>query len=233
MGATGMGPEPVSVAIVDGDPLSRHGLEGLLSHHGYQVSIGASSIEEFEQEIRRIDADLALVDGRVLADDVRGSLARLQERVPNGQVVVLAQQVETQVVLTCFDRGIDGYLIKTADTEPLLAALTLVRNGERVYPSDMLAELVRAGVPSLNDRTLSHELGESLSAREREILEMLMDGASNKEMANRLDIAEATVKVHVQRMLKRLNVDNRTQAAVWAATRMGSGTPPVEDEGGA
>jgi two-component system nitrate/nitrite response regulator NarL len=107
--------------------------------------------------------------------------------------------------------GADGFLMKEVSPEALLQSLELVMLGEKVYPTNlasMLLDLTSAPTPLNSIR--------GLSSREREILQLLVTGASNKLIAIRLGIAEATVKVHLKALLRKIDVNNRTQAAIWA-----------------
>jgi two-component system nitrate/nitrite response regulator NarL len=106
--------------------------------------------------------------------------------------------------------GADGFLAKTVSPEALVQSLQLVMMGEKVYPTNLASLLAEAGAPVPQDSL------RGLSAREQEILHLLVTGASNKAIAIRLGITEATVKVHLKTVLRKVDVGNRTQAAVWA-----------------
>jgi two-component system nitrate/nitrite response regulator NarL len=126
--------------------------------------------------------------------------------------------------------GADGYLLKTAETEPLCDSIEKVLAGECVISPDTMTKFVsafrtKAPVPKEEPEALAPQPAagdaalESLSAREREILVLIARGDSNKLIARELDIAETTVKVHVQHIFRKLNLSSRVQVAVYAAGR--------------
>jgi two-component system, NarL family, nitrate/nitrite response regulator NarL len=120
--------------------------------------------------------------------------------------------------------GADGYLLKDVSPEALIQSLQLVVIGEKVFPTNLAALLltqISTPAPQSSWR--------GLSAREREILQHLVTGASNKLIANRLGITEATVKVHLKTLLRKIDVNNRTQAAIWA---MNNGIIPEQSLNG-
>ena len=125
--------------------------------------------------------------------------------------MVLASDLTVEALREAMNAGADGFLMKEVSPEALLQSLELVMLGEKVYPTNlasMLLDLTSAPTPLNSIR--------GLSSREREILQLLVTGASNKLIAIRLGIAEATVKVHLKALLRKIDVNNRTQAAIWA-----------------
>jgi len=116
-------------------------------------------------------------------------------------------------LMQVLDAGVDGYLLNNMSSEALIHSLSLVMAGETVFPTELADILRQAG------NGLSHGIGASvngLTPREIEILQCLIQGDANKVIANRLDITEATVKVHLKALLKKIRASNRTQAAIWA-----------------
>ncbi len=124
-------------------------------------------------------------------------------------------------MVECFDAGVDGYIVKSMSSQPLITALRLVTLGEKVLPSELADVLSRHNFDhAAPGGDLEHEMEDAnLSTRERDVLCCLMAGYSNKVIARELDVCEATVKVHVKAILRKLDVSNRTQAAMWASTR--------------
>src|SRR4051812_43819098 len=107
--------------------------------------------------------------------------------------------------------GADGYLMKDVSPEALIQSLELVMMGEKVFPTNLAAMLF-----DLNNASSPMNSIRGMTPREHEILQALVTGASNKLIANRLGITEATVKVHLKTLLRKIDVNNRTQAAIWA-----------------
>jgi two-component system nitrate/nitrite response regulator NarL len=155
-----------------------------------------------------------------LSHDLTGVLdvlVRLHERLPDVPTVVLTEHVKPQSLEACVMAGVGGYLTKDISLDALKHSLLLVTHGEKVYPSQ-LADMMISGVTfsaSTPDETRDFTQGE-LSARERAILACLVRGDPNKVIALQLRITEATVKVHMKNLLRKIAATNRTQAAIWA-----------------
>ncbi|WP_281978057.1 LuxR C-terminal-related transcriptional regulator [Pseudorhizobium flavum] len=139
-------------------------------------------------------------------------------------IVLLAKSMEPDQLAASFVSGVDGYLLDDISPEALLESLHLVTLGEKVFPSQLAVLMcgnywksVRTDVPKFKDADLSE--------REILIVQGLTEGCPNKILAHKLNITEATVKVHVKAVLKKLGVRNRTQAAIWAI-QSGLWSPP-------
>lgn len=164
------------------------------------------------------------------------SVRRLKEQHPSAFVVVLSDSFESTGVVSALRAGANGYILKTISCEALIKSLDLVLLGEIVLPSEFLrmvydsgdAQVAAAPVPMLTnggevavresaafDPTLR-----KLSSRESVILRCLMLGDANKSIARQLGIADATVKVHIKAILRKIGVTNRTQAALWAVKHL-------------
>ena len=148
--------------------------------------------------------------------DALNLCADLRERHPDALLVILAGRFDFDSVVNAFRWGIDGYIIKEISPEPLIGALRLVAMGEKVLPSEMATCLSDLPNPVGWSVNLSDV---NLSEREVEVLQLLIQGSSNKVIGRHLGICEATVKVHVKAALRKLHVTNRTQAAIWAVRR--------------
>ena len=149
-----------------------------------------------------------------------GDLHRLRDAYPDARIVVLASDLTVDALREAMNAGADGFLMKEVSPEALLQSLELVMLGEKVFPTNlaaMLLDLTSAPTPLNSLR--------GLSSREQEILQPLVTGASNKLIAIRLGITEATVKVHLKTLLRKIDVNNRTQAAIWA---MNNGFTPAD-----
>nr|WP_158010645.1 response regulator transcription factor [Tardibacter chloracetimidivorans] len=177
---------------------------------------------ESETLSRSIDSsnppDLIIVDGH--SDNKNYHVCRdLHSQFPQSHIVLMADEFQVEDVANAFGAGVDGYLVKAISCEPLGSALRLVAHGEKVIPSQIVEALAdpvwRNGARALD----TGKLDLNLSDREIEILRCLVTGDANKIIARRLDITEATVKVHIKAILRKLRVMNRTQAAIWAVTR--------------
>jgi two-component system, NarL family, nitrate/nitrite response regulator NarL len=156
-------------------------------------------------------------------------VGRLKAELPGSRVVLLAEHSTLDGILSAFQAGVNAYLANVQSGDAFVKALELVMLGETILPAELLDYLKEAqearGVPAGangKDQTTDPSNPDSrprLSEREEYILRCIVDGASNKQIARRLNIAEATVKVHVKAILRKIRVQNRTQAAIWAISR--------------
>jgi two-component system nitrate/nitrite response regulator NarL len=127
-------------------------------------------------------------------------------------VVILSSRRDVPVIAAAFSTGADGYILKDISSDGLIGSLKLVMSGEKVFPTSILS--TTSGAQAAN--TDASPRRTPLSDREMGIVRHLAAGESNKAIAISLNIREATVKTHVKKILKKLGVANRTQAAVWA-----------------
>jgi two-component system nitrate/nitrite response regulator NarL len=144
--------------------------------------------------------------------DVEGDLRKIKEVFPQGRLVVIAEAMKAEELALSFSAGVDGFLLADISPEALRESLQLVMLGEKVFPS-RLVTLLCGENPFAR---LSSTNGNFLSDREVAIVSRLAGGLPNKVIASQLTITEATVKVHLKSILKKLGVSNRTQAAIWA-----------------
>ena len=148
---------------------------------------------------------------------------------PSAKVVVLANHFEMSEMMSVIDAGAHGYCLATIGCEALVKSLELIMLDEIVFPSALfltnLAAFSRSHEPveapvRIIRTSQADRQARNLSSREAEILRCLMLGSPNKVIARELDVAEATVKVHVKAILRKIQVSNRTQAAIWATENM-------------
>jgi two-component system nitrate/nitrite response regulator NarL len=206
--------------LIDADRLAREGLRELLADSRYRIAVDAGSTAELAVRIdESVQPHVVLVDCGANPDAARRDLALLRATFPLAKIAVLAGTRDPDLLLACHDAPVNGCLLKEVSTDALIATLDLIRLGERVFPS-LLIDALREGasVPrgaGAGDPELP-PAGSDLSPREFDILRCLAAGCSNKEIANRLEVSEATVKVHLKSILRKIDVQNRTQAAIWA-----------------
>lgn len=203
------------VLHIDRNQLFREGLRRILDDSPFYVSFEAASFSEGASQIVAQKPGVVIIDtdgyGEVLPELM---LCARSVAVPP-RVIVLTNTVGIPRLASALSAGVDGYLLKDMSAEALKQSLRLVLMGEKVFPTD-LADLL------INNRFVAqNENGglpgrSTLSERETEILACLVNGHSNKAIANRLQITEGTVKVHLKGVLKKIHAQNRTQAAIWA-----------------
>ena len=199
--------------VVDPNPIYREGLVKVLSEALGVDCLGFGSLnlmlgsatDEWERA-------LVLLDFGCSCTITRDDIAHLRNRFPQFLVVVMSEHYSDDHILRAFKAGIRGYILKQTNCEAIIKSIQLICLGERVYPSQLVEALSSAEPPD----ALGMRIANILSPREVEVLAVLGEGQSNKLIARRCGIAEATVKVHVKAILRKLKARNRTEAAVWA-----------------
>jgi len=205
--------EGTVVWLVDAHPLLRSGLRAQLDGKGFQVAAEASSLDEITRNGSNGPAPNLIILDFALGSE---ALATLKSSQPQARTVVFAESAEIAHLADMFGAGADGYLLKSISAPALIESLKLVALGEKVFPSTITDFLgaMRANQSGSNERVRFGEV--ALSQRELEIIRGLADGHSNKTIAKELSITEATVKVHLKTVLRKLGAANRTQVAIWA-----------------
>ena len=222
-------PPRIRLLLIDDHSLFRRGLKALLEQDGrFEVSAEAGDVGEALRQLARSAPDAILLDNHL--PGVRGvdAIPALKEAAPLARVLMLTVSEDAQDLSAALLAGADGYLLKTVESDQLCEAVLKVLDGDSVVSPEMMTKLVSAfrGRPAANSVAAPLETPpeqreearalESLSPREREILVLIACGDSNKRIARELDIAETTVKIHVQHILRKLNVSTRVHAAVLA-----------------
>lgn len=209
--------KPIRVLIVDDHTLFRSGIKLLLERQaGFEVVGEACDGLEGVKRAKQLKPDVVLLDLHMPGTSGLAAVPLLREEVPQAEVIMLTVSEDTNDMLEALRAGVRGYLLKNIETDFLLDSIRRAAAGESVISSQMagkLADAMRNPQDSLAKAESS--LGK-LTPREREIIVMLASGASNKEIARTLDLAESTVKIHVQGILRKLNLSSRVQAAVYA-----------------
>jgi two-component system nitrate/nitrite response regulator NarL len=222
---------PIQLLVVDDHTLFRRGLIALLSQDGRFALAGQAG--DMGEALRCCGAqqpDVVLLDNHL--PGVRGvdGIPALKDAYPQTRILMLTVSENEDDLAAAMLAGADGYLLKTVETEQLCDSIEKVLGGECVISPDMMTKFVsafrtkapaprqEAGEPEPQPPAEDAAL-ESLSAREREILALIARGDSNKLIARALDIAETTVKVHVQHIFRKLHLSSRVQVAVFAAAR--------------
>ncbi len=214
--------ERIQVMLVDPHPLSREGLTLLLHGETYNVISATTTLDAAYDEIELglRPALLLLVLEGSREEFESATLLHIRGIVPECKVVVIANSVSSSLLTRAVDAGVNACLLGDMSTEVLTHSLQLVMLGQRVFPAP--ASVLPSGADdngqsAAGDRYNIEAPGLiSMSGREGEILRTLLYGYSNKMIARELNISEATVKVHLKTVLRKLNVRNRTQAAIWA-----------------
>lgn len=209
---------PIRVLLVDDHTLFRSGIKALLLREpGFEVVGEAGDGLEGVKRAISLQPDVVLLDLHMPGLSGKEAVQLILEDFPQARVVMLTVSENADDLLDTLRAGALGYLLKNIDADFLINAVRRAADGEAVMSAQMTAKLM-ASVRSnpLHVATTVPAEHDKLTAREREILGWLAKGASNKEIARSLELAESTVKIHVQSILKKLCVASRVQAAIYA-----------------
>ena len=207
--------QPIRILLVDDHTLFRSGLKALLQRQEDFEVVGEAAeglegvklAEQLKPDIVLLDLDMPVMHGR-------DALAQMLDSQPTMAVMMLTVSEDSDNLAECMKTGARGYLLKNIDADFLLQSIRRAIEGDSVLSPEMTSKLIARLRSPLTD---SGNPGlDSLTPRERETLVCLSRGISNKEIARELDLAESTVKVHVQSILRKLNLHSRVQAAVYA-----------------
>ena len=219
---------PITVFVVDDHTLFRRGLIALIGQdEGLRVVGEAADAGQALRLAPGLRPDVILLDNHLPGVLGVDAIAGLREAAPGSHVVMLTVSEDGDDLATALRHGAQGYLLKTIEGDLLAEAIRRAARGEPVVSPEMLGKLVAAfqaqGAPTPEpepDPELpAEETVSPLSPREEDVLREIARGASNKEIARTLDIAETTVKIHVQHILRKLGLTSRVQAAVYASDR--------------
>ena len=203
----------VNVMITDDHSMIREGLKQLLELEGdFKVVAEAADGVECINKLEEITPDVLLLDINMPNMNGLEVLQKMKEKRIKVKVLVLTIHSEVEYLLKAVDIGVNGYLLKDSESAELKKAINAVVNGENYIQPSL--------IPVLNAKMIDRDKDtvkiESLTKRELEVLKNLSYGMYNKEIAEKLDISERTVKNHISNIFKKIEVTDRTQAAVFA-----------------
>ncbi|MBK9114764.1 MAG: response regulator transcription factor [Betaproteobacteria bacterium] len=216
---------PIRILVVDDHTLFRRGLTALLARDPQLEVVGdAADAGEALRRAAELAPDLILLDNHLPGVNGVDALPGLLEAVPGVRILMLTVSEDEHDLAAALRGGASGYLLKTIEGDALVAAIVRAMRGESVVAPEMTGKLVAAyrgaaggaGAAMAAAAPAASPI-EALSPREQEILRGIARGASNKEIGRSLGIAETTVKIHVQHVLRKLDVASRVQAAVIAS----------------
>lgn len=203
----------IKVMIADDHVLMREGLKQLLEFDGsIKVIAEAANGVECIESLKTIKPEVLLLDINMPNKNGIEVLKEIRENDIDIKVLMLTVHNEVEYLLKAIDIGVDGYILKDSESAELKKAINYVYNGESYIQSSL--------IPSLNSRLVNRDMYkekiESLTKRELEVLIQVANGMFNKEIAVILSISERTVKNHISNIFKKIEVSDRTQAAVFA-----------------
>jgi two-component system, NarL family, response regulator LiaR len=205
-------PDPIRVLLVDDHAVVREGLRTFLElQEGMEVVGEAEDGEQALTEAERLRPDVILMDLVMPVLDGVGAMRELRQKLPSCRVIVLTSFAEDDRLLPAIQAGAAGYLLKNVQPKELARAVRAAHAGEALLDPSIAARLVEAIAQPAGE-----EPRDELTPREREVLELIGRGLSNKRIALELGVSEKTVKTHVGHLLHKLGVADRTQAALHA-----------------
>ncbi|RMC94455.1 DNA-binding response regulator [Aquitalea palustris] len=207
---------PIRILLVDDHTLFRSGLKALLQRQSDFDIIGEAAdglegvklCEQLKPDVVLLDIDMPQMNGRE-------ALAQIMVSQPQLAVLMLTVSEDGEDLAECLKLGARGYLLKNINADFLLASIRRAVDGDSVLSPEMTSRLLQQ-LRSVDTQKNKPTGLDQLTQREREILAWLSRGISNKEIARALDLAESTIKVHVQNILRKLSLNGRVQAALFA-----------------
>ena len=205
--------EKIRVMITDDHSLIREGLKQLLEFDGSIEIVGeASNGIECLEKLNECNPEVLLLDINMPEKNGIDVLKQMKEENSPVKVLILTVHTEMDYLMKAVDIGVDGYILKDSESSELKKAIKAVRDGENYIQPSL--------IPSLNNHLLNRDTDNDkislLTNRELEVLVQVANGMFNKEIALNLNISERTVKNHISNIFKKIDVSDRTQAAVFA-----------------
>lgn len=211
------------VLLVDDHEMARRGLAAMLSTADWiEIAGEAGDCRTGLDAIDELGPDIVLLDIRMPGTDGLACLERIKARPDPVAVVIVTLYDDRRYVLEAIRRGAAGYLLKDASTTEVISTLQSVADGQLAIAPQLLREALAVGEEDAdgNDFARGRAEAHSVTPREHEVLRLVAEGLTNKEIGGRLEISEDTVKKHVQNLILKLRAADRTQAAI-TALRLG------------
>ncbi len=208
--------EKIRVLLVDDHTLFRSGIKSLLQRNDdFTVVDEAGDGLEGIKRARSLKPDVVLLDLHMPGVSGLEAVKVITEENPEVRVLMLTVSEDAQDLMEALRAGASGYLLKNIETDALIDALRRAAQGDAIVSPQMTTKLIQ-GVRDQPKQAPALPERDRFSPRERDILICLAQGDSNKEIARTLDLAESTVKIHVQNIFKKLNMTSRVQVALYA-----------------
>jgi len=214
--------EPIKVLVVDDHVLFRHGVADVLAkEEGLDVAGEASDGVEAIEKAKEVAPDVVLMDLNMPRCSGLDAIQALQVEMPQAKVLVLTVSEMEADLFAAMKFGATGYLLKNAEPEELVGAILHVARGGVVISPLMAIKLITEfkGLATKAERGAAETADINLSSREVEVLQLVAEGATNKEIGDSLFISESTVRAHLHNIMEKLHLANRAQAAAFAVNK--------------
>jgi two-component system nitrate/nitrite response regulator NarL len=219
-----------ATVLIGKNILVREDIARILRAKQFRILASVSSVDELPSTLQSLQLLFLIVQAGDDFDLAVEHIGLMRDQHPGGRIAIVANHYRPAELALAFRAGASGYFVNVNSCDAFIKSIELVAMGETVFPPAFLSfaldtksdHIGKAARPDENERaifvttedTFAPQL--SLSPREKSILRCLIEGDSNKIIARKIDIAEATVKVHVKAIFRKMGVQNRTQAAIWA-----------------
>ena len=201
----------IKVAIVEDNKTVREGFETLLNRtSGFQCVCTCGTVAEALKKIPKAQPDVVLMDIQLPDSTGVECTAKIKEQMPGIHIVIVTVYEDSERIFQALRAGACGYLLKRSQPEKVIAAIQEAHEGG----VPMTPEIARKVIGQFRGQATAAQEVESLSDREREVLELVMHGLANKAIADRLNVTVAAVKWHLQHIYEKLHVHSRTEAAL-------------------
>lgn len=222
--------DSLRILLVDDHVLFRKGIASLLTNREDITIVGeASDGDEAVILAEQTLPDVILMDVNMPRQNGIETVKIIKRELPHIQIVMLTVSDDDNDLFEAIKSGAKGYLLKNLEPQELYTMLDRLRQGEAPISGAMAAKILREFRQPEHDQSRESATVDELTAREVEVLEQVVTGASNKEIADTLHITENTVKIHLRNILEKLHVQNRIQAAVYAVRQGLVSELPYED----
>jgi DNA-binding NarL/FixJ family response regulator len=207
----------IKVAIVEDHKTTREGFETIINlAQGFRCVCACPTAEDALRLIPQHQPDVVLMDIQLPNMSGVECVAQLKELAPSAQVIMVTVYEDPDRIFGALRAGACGYLLKRATPEQILSAIRDVQQGG----APMSGEIARKVIAHFQDQEAATAQVENLSAREREVLDLVVHGFSNKEIADRLSVTVEAIRWHLKRIYQKLHVHSRTSAALKASRRL-------------
>jgi len=206
----------ISVCIVGKESVLKEGIKSLLARNDFSITADYDGLARIPLEKEAGQPAQLILSIDEEAESLSKNILRLKSIYTQSRLVLVSGNSETSVIMSAFDAGVDGLILSDISCDGLIGSLKLAAAGEKVYPASMVM------LPAANGNIAGQPdkvEGYNLSRQELKIVHCLANGEPNKVIAHHLEITEATVKVHVRTILRKLGATNRTKAAIFAISQ--------------